>query len=328
MKNKILITSSSFLDTPGIHLTHFEQQNFDIQRERGPLTEHQMLDVISKHGPFDGIIAGEDSYTEPVLEKLTPKTKVISRYGVGLDKIDLKAAEKFNIKITNTPGVNHTTVTELTFGLLFSIARQIPEQNNIVHSGNWRRLTGTELCSKTWGIVGFGKVGREVAKRAMSFGINVIIYNTSWSEEQEKYIKSLTEFYNQDLFEQKLTAKRVAKIEDLLSESDIISIHISLSQNNNKFFNRRRLSQCRKGVLIVNVSRGALIDQDAMAHGIKSGYIGGFAADVLDPEPVEANNPLLGLQRVVITPHIGSRTNESVVRQGQAALNNLLLALK
>lgn len=338
---KVLVTTSSFLDTPGPHRTELDKLPLVVTRQRGPLSAEQLLECIEKDGPFDGFLVGEDEFTAEVLERIAPHCVVISRYGVGLDKIDLEAATRLGIKVTNTPGVNHTTVTELTFGLIFSLLRSIPEHNSFVQQAQWRRTTGVELSGKNLGIFGFGRVGQEVAKRAMAFGVNVLVYNTSWSPEHQQLIDELNAFYRSSLFAEKVASsdlrssaedfkvrypsiKRYQRADDLLADADILSIHMNLTKHNVHFFNRRRLSLCKRGVFIVNVSRGGLIDEGAMAYAVRGGHVAGYAADVVEHEPVTDSNPLLKNSRIIITPHIGSRTTESVVRQGQAALKNLV----
>jgi D-3-phosphoglycerate dehydrogenase len=244
-------------------------------------------------------------------------------------RVSVAEAEKLGIKVTNTPGVNHTTVTELTFGLLLSLTRHIPEQNALVHKCEWRRHTGRELAGKTFGILGFGRVGKEVAKRAMAFGMNVRVFNTSWSQQHASYLDDLTQVFSHGLFsEYRPVIQRAPKDEDIFPHADVISVHMSLTRDNQCFLNRRRLSLCKRGVYIVNVSRGALVDQRALADFVRSGHVAGYGADVLDPEPVQSDNPLLGLSNVHLTPHVGSRTYESVVRQGSAAVDNLINSLK
>ena len=325
---KILITTTSFLDTPGPHVNELNALDAELIKARGPLSEGQLIDLINLNPNIDGCIVGEDEITANVLNKLSPDVKIISKYGVGLDRIDVEYAKSINIPVTNTPGVNHTTVGELTFGFLISLARHIPEQNAFVHNGSWRRMTGVELAGKTLGVLGFGRVGREVTKKAMAFGMNVIVYNTSWSIEHQEYYESLTRVYSDPIFSEfppKLS--KTSSLEEVLSNSHFISLHMNLNKNNINFLNSRRISQCRRGVYIVNVSRSGLVDQKAIAEGIRSGQIGGFAADVIEPEPVTPDNPLLNLPRVHLTPHIGSRTIDSVIRQGLAALKNLKGAL-
>ena len=190
-----------------------------------------------------------------------------------------------------------------------------------MHKGEWRRQTGRELAGKTLGILGFGRVGKEVAKRAMAFGMNVKVFNTSWSAQHSAYLEHLTKVFSDPLFaEYPPVVSRAPRDEDLFPNVDFLSVHMSLTRDNQHFINRRRLNMCRRGVYIVNVSRGALVDQRAMADAVRSGQVAGYGADVLDPEPVQPDNPLVGLSNVHLTPHVGSRTYESVVRQGSAAI--------
>jgi D-3-phosphoglycerate dehydrogenase len=306
-----------------------QDSGIEVVKARGPLNQDQLLSHIGDGNRFDGFLCGEDDFNARVLQAAAPRAKVISKYGVGLDKIDLSEASKLGIKVTNTPGVNHTTVTELTFGLLLSLTRYIPEHNTIVHRCEWKRQTGRELAGKTLGVLGFGRVGKEVAKRAMAFGMNVRVFNTSWSAQHSVYLDQLGKVFADPLFsEYPPSIQHSLKDEEFFPNVDFLSVHMSLTRDNQFFINRRRLGMCRRGVFIVNVSRGALIDQRAMAEAVKSGQVAGYGADVLDPEPVQPENPLLGLHNVHLTPHIGSRTYESVVRQGSAAVDNLIQALQ
>jgi D-3-phosphoglycerate dehydrogenase len=328
MTYSVLVSTSSFIDTPGAHVKKLQDTGWEVVKARGPLNEDQLLSYIGDGTKFDAFLCGEDDFNGKVLQAAKPRIKVISKYGVGLDKVDLVEAEKLGIRVTNTPGVNHTTVTELTFGLLLSLTRLIPEQNAMVHKGEWRRQTGRELAGKTLGILGFGRVGKEVAKRAMAFGMNVRVFNTSWSSQHAAYLEQLSRVFTDPLFsEYPPVVQRAVRDDDLFPHVDFLSVHMSLTRDNQYFINRRRLSMCRRGVYVVNVSRGALVDQRAMADAIKSGVVAGYGADVLDPEPVQMDNPLVGLANVHLTPHVGSRTYESVVRQGSAAVDNLMQAL-
>lgn len=329
MLHRILISSSSFLDTPGQHLELLKRSPVEVVSARGPLAADKIISIVSAQGPFAGFICGEDEFNSDVIEAISPHAKVISKYGVGIDKIDLSAAERHGIKVTNTPGVNHTTVAELTFGLLLSLVRLIPEHNSLVHAAQWKRLTGVELAGKTLGIVGFGRVGKEVALRAMAFGMQVVGYNSSWSRDHRSFAHDVNQIFTSPLFGQRSPYLRHVKdIETLLEESDFISLHMNLTKENRSFLNKTRLSRCRRGVYIINVSRAALVEESAIVAGLKSGAIAGYATDVFEPAPVAPNNPLLGLPNVVLTPQIGSRTVESVERQGTFALRNLLDVLR
>jgi D-3-phosphoglycerate dehydrogenase len=326
---RILVSTTSFLDTPGAHRDLLSASGMTVVSARGPFSDVSLIELIQKHGGFDGYICGEDEFSAKVLEVAAPRAKVISKYGVGLDRIDLEAAERLGISVTNTPGVNHSTVAELTFGLLLSLVRKIPEHNAFVHNCEWRRFTGSELAGKTMGVIGLGRVGREVARRAMSFGMRVLVYNTSWSGSHGQFLTDLHRAFSDPVFAEFSPSIRVIEsAEELLGMADVISLHINLSKANQCFLDRRKISACKRGAIIVNVSRGALVDQRALADAIERGHIAGYAADVLEPEPASPDNPLIGLKNVHLTPHIGSRTIESVVRQGCAAVKNLLRVLQ
>lgn len=329
MNSRVLISSSSFLDTPGQHLQLLEHSPLEVISERGPLPADRIVSIIKEKGPFAAFICGEDEFNSDVIEAAAPHARVISKYGVGIDKIDLASAERHGIKVTNTPGVNHTTVAELTFGLLLSLVRSIPEHNALVHSAQWKRITGSELAGKTLGVVGMGRVGKEVALRAMAFGMNVVGYNSSWSREHRAFAQDVNTVYSSPVFGKRSAYFRHEKdIENLLQESHFISLHMNLTKENRGFLNRTRLARCRSGVYIINVSRAALVDESAMVEALKTGQVAGYATDVFEPAPVAPNDPLLGMPRVVLTPHIGSRTFESVERQGLFALRNVLDALR
>ena len=321
MKRRVLVSTTSFLDTPGSHMDRLRETGYDIETARGPLRAGQLLELIGDGNKFDAFLCGEDEFDATVLKAAMPRVKVISRYGVGLEKIDCATAEQLGIVIKSTLGVNHSTVAELTFGLLIGLVRKICDENNYVHRGEWRRLTGFELAGKTLGILGFGRVGKEVAKRAMTFGMHVLVYNSSWNNAHLEYIADLNRVFSDPIFgEYAPSIKPADSDENVIRSSDIISLHMNITRDNTRFFNRRRLGWCKRGAFIVNVSRGALMDQEALSSAIRSGQIAGYAADVLDPEPVTSDNPLIGLSNVYLTPHVGSRTFESVMRQGMAAV--------
>ncbi|HYF01443.1 MAG TPA: phosphoglycerate dehydrogenase [Planctomycetota bacterium] len=307
-KPRILITTTSFQDTPGKHHDLIAEGGFEVERARGPLPEPDMLKLV---GSFDGIICGDDAFTKPVLQKCLPRLRVLSKYGIGVDKIDLGAATELKIPVTYCPGVNHVTVAEHTFGLLLSLTRLIPQQDAAVKKGEWKRQTGRELAGKTLGILGLGRIGKEVAKRAVAFEMKVVAFDIYWDEA----------FAGQWKIERKPTA------EDVLRASDVVSLHMNLTDDNREFINLNRLAMMKRGAYLLNCSRGGLIHQADVAAALRNGALGGYGADVVEPEPVEKNNPLLGAPNCVLTPHVASRTYESVERQATMAAENLIRVL-
>jgi len=305
---RVLLSTTSFQDTPGIHHEMLAQAGFEIVRERGPLPESRMLELA---GQFDAYLCGDDAFTRAVIEKSLPRLKVISKYGIGLDKIDVAAATELKVPVLFTPGVNHTTVAEHTFALLLATARNLVTEANHVAAGRWTRITGSELCGKTIAIVGFGRIGKEVAIRARAFGLKVLGYDLYWDDDFARWHD----------------VERVQDLDTLLSRSDIVSLHVNLTPQTRHLLNGQNLSKLRKGAIIVNCARGELVEVEGLVAALKSGHLRGYAADVLDQEPPPADHPLLGLPNVILTPHIGSRTNESVQRQASCAVENLTLFL-
>jgi D-3-phosphoglycerate dehydrogenase len=307
---RILLTTTSFQDTPGEHHQMLEKEGFEIVRERGPLPESRMLELVAK-GDFDGWLIGDDAITRAVIQKSLPRLKVISKYGIGLDKVDVKSATEFKLPVTFCPGVNHTTVAEHVFGLMLAIYRDIVPQCNYVKSGNWKRLTGHELAGKTIGVIGLGRIGKEVSSRARAFGMNVIGFDLHWD----------------DKFAQQYDVQRAGSVEDVLKASDIVTLHTNLTDETRHLMNAKRLAMMKKGSVLINTARGELVETNDIVAALKSGQLLGYGADVLESEPPPKDHPLFACPNAVLTPHIGSRTYESVARQAKMAAQNLINVL-
>ena len=309
---KILLTTTSFQDTPGAHHDLLAQTGWEIIRARGPLNEADTLALV---GDIDGYICGDDAITRKVLEKARPKLKVLSKYGIGVDKIDVKSATEFGIPVLFTPGVNHTTVAEHNFLLLLALEKNFLFHTDSTRSGdaktNWKRKTGHELLDKTIGIIGMGRIGREVALRSKAFGMKVVGFDLHWDEK----------FGAENGFQ------RAHTLDDLYKVSDYISLHTSLTPETKDMISAKSFPKMKKGVLILNCARGEIVNTNDMVEALKSGQVGGYGTDVLDHEPPPADHPLLKLPNVVCTPHVASRTYESVVRQATTSVKNLILAM-
>lgn len=302
---RILLTTTSYQDTPGDHHALLESQGFDIHRERGPLPESRMLELA---GEFDAFLCGDDEITKAVLEKALPRLRVISKYGIGLDKIDVEECTRRKLPVLFTPGVNHTTVAEHTFCLLLALVRNLVDSANAVRAGQWKRVTGHEIWSKKMGIVGLGRIGQEVAKRAIAFGMEVHAMDIYWPEA----------------FATANNVTRHESIESLIAAVDVLSLHANLSDSTRHLVRADRIALARSGLLVVNTSRAELVLMPDMIAALDAGSVGGYATDVLDEEPPPADHPLLRHPKALITPHIGSRTYESVPRQAMRATLNLV----
>jgi D-3-phosphoglycerate dehydrogenase len=306
---RILLTTTSYQDIQGPHHALLETTGMEIVRERGPLPESRMLELV---GEFDAILCGDDQITRAVLEKASPRLKILSKYGIGVDKIDVQAATEMGIPLAFCPGVNHTTVAEHTFALLLALYRQLVEEVNFTRSGNWKRLTGHEIMGKTMGIVGLGRIGKEVAIRAKAFGMTVIAYDVYWDEA----------------FASSHEITRASGVAEIFAKSDVISLHTNLTPETREMVRAETIASMKDGVIILNCSRGEVVHTTDLAAALESGKVGGYGADVLDEEPPPADHPLLKAKNCIVTPHIGSRTYESVQRQAMMAAQNLLHLLR
>jgi D-3-phosphoglycerate dehydrogenase len=306
---KVLLTTTSFQDTPGPHHDLLKIAGVELICERGPLSENRMLELV---GGIDAFLCGDDEITRSVIDQALPSLKVISKYGIGLDKIDTEYVAEKEIPLTFCPGVNHTTVAEHTFALMLALFRKLVKEANHVAAGEWVRITGNEIMAKTIAIIGLGRIGKEVAIRAHAFGMKVVGYDLYWDDE----------------FAKKYEVQRCQSVEEAMNQADVISLHVNLSDETRGLINQTSISQMKKGVVILNCARGEIVNTSDMINALNSEKVGGYGTDVLDVEPPPADHPLLTAPNTVITPHIGSRTYESVERQATMAAKNLILALK
>lgn len=308
---KILLTTTSFQDTPGNHHELLNSQKWKIDFMRGPVDESVLLPIIHE---YDGVICGDDEYTREVIKAGSKgKLKVLSKYGVGLDRIDLVAAKEFGIEVTNVPGINQVSVSEHVLALLFTFSKNVHLQYNSVQKGSWKRDIGFELSGKTMGIIGLGAVGKELSKKSNALGMNVIAFDI---------IK------NENFLEDNPCVNFTDNIDDIYSKSDIISLHLPHTKQTDKLINEVVINtKLKKRPIIINTARGKLIDPAAIIYGIKNNLIKGYLCDVLETEPILENEILVGIKNVIITPHVGSRTYENVQNQGTIAINNLISKL-
>ena len=305
---KVLLTSTSFQDTPGKHQELLREQGYDLDTLRGPISENELLPIIGK---YDAVICGDDEYTEAVIKKgKEGNLKYISKYGVGLDRIDLEAAKKYGIPVTNCPGVNQVSVSEHVLALLFTFEKNVHLQHNSTRNGSWKRWVGHEIQGKTIGIVGLGAIGKELSKKANALGINVIACDLHRDDE----------FLAQNPF---VTFE--SNIETIYEKADIISLHIPHTPKSEYLINEEVVQyKLKRKPILINTSRGMLIDTNAVLKGLKEGKLRGYLTDVLAHEPMLEYEPLKGVENVLITPHVGSRTFQSVERQGTMAVENLI----
>ncbi|WP_108802665.1 phosphoglycerate dehydrogenase [Aquimarina sp. Aq107] len=305
---KVLLTTTSFQDTPGVHQDLLYSQGFDVDTLRGPILEEELLSVIQK---YDAVICGDDEYTEAVIKKgVEGKLKYICKYGVGLDRIDLDAAKKYNVPVTNCPAVNQVSVSEHVLALLFTFERNVHLQYNSVQSGSWKRWVGNEIEGKTIGIVGLGAVGKELAKKSSALGMRVLGFDI---HKDEVFLTK----YDEVTF--------VESIETIYEQADVISLHLPHTPKTEHLISREVIfNKLKKQPILINTARGMLVDSKALIDGLKKKKVKGYLTDVLAHEPMLEDEVLRGVDNIIITPHVGSRTYQSVQRQGSMAVNNLI----
>jgi len=306
---RILLTTTSYQDTPGPHHELLESSGAEIIRERGPLPESRMLELA---GDIDAFLCGDDEITEAVIDKALPRLKVIAKYGIGVDKIAVDYATSKKIPVAFTPGVNHTTVAEHAFLLMLALSKRLVEHANWVSAGEWKRVTGYEIAGKTLGIIGLGRIGKEVAIRANAFGMTCCGYDLYWPEE----------------FATDQKVERMESVQALLEKSDIVSLHTNLNEETRGMISKDSIPTMKDGAMLINCGRGELVVSEDVAAALESGKLAGYGTDVLDEEPPSPDHVLLKTKNCLVTPHVGSRTYESVVRQAMKATENLLMLMR
>jgi D-3-phosphoglycerate dehydrogenase len=277
--------------------------------ERLNISAEDLLKVIPGYDAL--IVRGRTRVTAAVIEA-SPRLKVIGRAGVGVDNIDLEAAKKHHIAVVNAPTSTTVAVAELAFGLLLSLAREIPRADTALKQGQWlkKELEGVELNGKTLGIIGFGRIGVEVGKRAAVFGMNVITYDPNVSEHELEHGNA-----------------EPVSIQDLFAWSDFISLHLPLNVQTRDLMGRQAFSQMKDGVRIVSTARGGIIDEAALLEALNSGKVAGVALDVFEKEP-PGSTELVSHRRVIGTPHIGAQTAEAQSRASEDIASEVLAALQ
>lgn len=265
----------------------------------------------------DGLLCLLSDKVDAALIDGSPRLKVISTYAVGYDNIDVARATQREIPVGNTPGVLTETTADLAFALLMSAARRVTEGDRYVRSGHWRvawgpmMLLGNDIFGSTLGIIGMGRIGAAVARRARGFSMHILYYNKSRRKD----------------IEQELGAEYVP-LPELLRRADFVSVHVPLTAETQHMIGTGEFSLMKPTAILVNTSRGQVVDQEALYHALKSGQIYAAAIDVAEVEPIPADSPLLTLDNLVITPHIGSASTATRTRMAIMAAENLISGLK
>ena len=302
---KILVTPTSFRpDKQSQALLKLQEYATEIvfNPYGRPLVQSELIELLPG---CDGYIAGLD-YIDAYVIASCDKLKVISRYGAGVDRVDLAAASAKKIAVCNTPGANAQAVADLTMGLLLAVARKIPFLDKNVKSGNWLRSTGIEIYGKTIGILGLGAIGKAVAKRAQGFSMRVMAY--------DPYIDSAFATENNIIS---------ASIEEIVREADVISLHLPLTKDTRNIISGDLMKKMKRGVIIINTARGGIIEEDVLPELLDSGQLGGLGLDAFEEEPL-LETPLSAYDNVVLTPHTAAHTYEATENMADMAVQNLI----
>ncbi|MGQ9629737.1 MAG: phosphoglycerate dehydrogenase [bacterium] len=309
MKYNILVTASTFGEADDGPVRFLEENSCKIMRcSRGrPLGESELISILPN---VDGVIAGVDNFSSRVLEAASGRLKVISRYGVGVDNIDLVAASRFGVVVTNIPGGNTEAVADMTWGLILAISRRIPQFDRSTKAGLWERKIVGDVYGKTLGIIGLGRIGKAVARRATGFSMNLLAFDV----------------LRDDGWAQRFGVKYV-DLDSLLRESDFVSLHCPLTESTRGIIGMRELGIMKPSAYLINTARGALVDEGALYEALREGRIAGAALDAFAEEP-PVGSPLLSLDNVIATPHTASHTYSAMEKMGWQAARNLLAVLR
>jgi len=259
------------------------------------------MDLVAALQGASGVIAGSEPYSEAAFAAC-PGLKVLARWGVGFDAVDLAAASRHGVVVATVPGTLEEAVADFTFGLMLSLARRIPEADALMRRGGWSRLMGWDVQGRTLGIVGLGRIGTAVARRAHAFGMRVLAYDPQ--------------------VDASTVAARGAEACDLarlLREADFVTLHANLTAASRHLIGPAELAMMRPGACLINAARGGLVDTQAVVEALETGHLGGAALDVYESEPLPAEHPLRQAPRCILTPHMASASREAAQAMSLAA---------
>jgi len=277
---------------------------------RQKLTPEELIAIIPEYDAL--VVRSETKVTKEVIAA-AKNLKVIGRAGVGVDNIDVEAATQRGIIVLNAPEGNTIAATEHTMAMMMALARNVPQAYSSLQNGLWERskFTGVEVRGKTLGILGLGRIGSGVAKRALAMEMKVVVYDPFIRAEQAEAL-----------------GVEIADLDEIFAQADFITLHLPLTADTRKLLNKTAFAKMKKGVRIINVARGGVIDEADLAAAIEEGIVAGAAIDVFEKEPVDPNNPLLKSPKVIATPHLGASTAEAQVGVAVDVAHGVLAALR
>jgi phosphoglycerate dehydrogenase-like enzyme len=255
---------------------------------------------------YDAVIIGVEPFTGEMIEDLSDSLKAVIRFGVGYDTVDIDTAARLGIPVANTPGANSTSVAEHALTLILALRKKLTQNFDRLRAGTWIEPVGGDLTGKTVGFVGFGAVGKKLARLLKGFSCRLLAYDPFFSKED-------AEALGVEYFE----------MEDIAKLSDVVSLHLPLNDKTKKIIGHGFLEKMKKDSLLINTSRGGVVDEDALVESLLQGQIGGAGLDVFDVEPLCSGHPLLKAENVVLTPHVAAATYETALRTYEMALDTI-----
>ena len=308
MTFKVLSTSPTFgyyVSEPSEYLEN-NGCKVDLFPQGKEISQEELVQGVAE---YDAIIVGIEKFTKAVIQA-SKRLKILAKHGIGVDNIDVDAASAKGIVVTNAPGTNSDAVADLTFGLFLSLARSIPFADRSVKGGEWPRIVGVQINGKVLGIIGLGQIGKKVAKRASGFDMRVLAYDV----------------FKDEAFARKWGITYVS-LDEVLAESDFLSIHVPIGPSTRGLIGERELSLMKKEAFLVNISRGGIVDEEALYRVVREGGIKGVALDVFAPEP-PTGSPLLDLDNVIATPHMGGYSFEALRETGMVCARSIVDVFK
>jgi D-3-phosphoglycerate dehydrogenase len=306
MSHRVLIADPLTKETPEL-LRTMSAQYPDLQIDRGPV-EQSALEAPGALADVDGLVVRSRTKVTAKVLANAPKLRVIGRAGIGVDNIDVEEATKRGIVVMNTPGGSNVTTAEHAIAMLLALARNIPQAAAAVRKGEWprERWMGAEVCNKVLGIVGLGNIGAIVAERAVGLRMKVIAYDPYVTAEAAARLRV-----------------QLVPLDELIERADFVTVHVPLTPETRGLIGRERLARMKRGVRIINCARGGIVDEDALLAALRDGRVAGAALDVLAQEPPPKDHPLLALDNVICTPHLGASTDEAQVNVASAILQQV-----
>ena len=292
MVKKVMVTSRSFGNA--------STEPFDILKDAG-------VEVVNKSVGFDqaefertivdydALVIGAHPFPPEVMARCE-KLQIICKHGVGLDNIPLEKAKEQGIAVCNAPGTNSNAVADLAFGMMLDLARKISLADKKVRQGEWKVVVGVDVCNKVLGLLGFGAIAKNVARRAKGFGMTALVYDPYITQVPEEFSSYVT----------------LCDFDTVINKADFVSLHLPLTDETRNMISAKELSKMKKGAFLVNTSRGGIVNEKDLYEALKNGHLAGAAMDVSAVEPVPADNPLRELDNVIITPHIGMYSKEAI----------------